>query len=415
MTTTTQPLTAELAARVPVTGPTPQRCFQTGLAHRPDVTVTAAAVPDVVATLEIAARYGVPVTVHTTGHGLREPAGGGILLDLGRLRRVEVDAATRTARIDAGATWADVVTAAAPHGLRPPSGSAPSVGVAGYLFGGGLGLAARSDGWAVDHVHAFEVVDAGGTLRSVSGGERFARLRGTGPEPGEVVTAVVLGLLPGAPFTGGGLVRVLGAADEPADPAPLQAWADWTADLPDDVTSGLSLVPYPDLSFLPPHLRGRRVLRIGVTVTGPEERADALLAPLRAAVAWDDDTVAPLDPAGTARVYDEPDVPHAYLGDGLLVDGLDPAGLDRVATRTGPMAVTGIRHLGGATGRAPAVPDTVRGRDAAYLVGALTPFGADTVPAADAWAEVDGILGGFTVRANAQGSHPAFRFGPTRG
>ena len=33
----------------------------------------------------------------------------------------------------------------------------------------------------------------------------------------------------------------------------------------DAVTSGVSVVPYPDLPFLPPHLRGRRVLRVGVT------------------------------------------------------------------------------------------------------------------------------------------------------
>ncbi|HIF13621.1 MAG TPA: hypothetical protein EYQ82_11610 [Dehalococcoidia bacterium] len=35
---------------------------------------------------------------------------------------------------------------------------------------------------------------------------------------------------------------------------------------------------------------------------------------------------------------------------------------------TGPMVVTGIRHLGGAAGRAPAVADTVRGRDAAFAL-----------------------------------------------
>ncbi|WP_249266185.1 MULTISPECIES: hypothetical protein [unclassified Pseudonocardia] len=109
-------------------------------------------------------------------------------------------------------------------------------------------------------------------------------------------------------------------------------------------------------------------------------------------------------------MYAEPEFPHVYLGDCVLVDGLDPAGLDRVATRTGPMAVTGIRHLGGAAGRAPRVPDSVRGRDAAYLVNALAPFGDGAVDPATARTEVIRLLHPFTARST--GTHPAFRFGP---
>lgn len=238
-------------------------------------------------------------------------------------------------------------------------------------------------------------------------------MRGTGPADGEVVTAVTVGLLPAGPLTGGGLERVLGPADEPADDAgALHAWHEWTRDLPDEVTSGLSVVPYPDLPFLPAPLRGKRVLRIAVVVCGDTARADALLAPLRAALGptGTADTVGPLDPAGFARVYAEPEVPHAYLGDDLLVDDLGGAALDGVAARVGPMVVTGIRHLGGAAGRTPSVPDTVHGRDAGYLVGALAPFDPGAGDAPTARAEVDDVLSGFTARAT--GRHPSFRFGP---
>lgn len=393
----------------------PIRSFQTGIAHRPAIVVPVTGPDDVAAAQARARREGLAVTVHATGHGLRLPCDGGLLIDTAPMATVTVDPAGRTVRAGAGAGWAEVVAAAARHGLRPPNGSAPSVGVAGYLFGGGLGLTARSDGWAADHVRAVELVDAEGAPRVVTAASdpgRFARLRGTGPDEGDVVTAVTVGLLPVTGFTGGHLVRVLGPADEPGDPAPLHAWAEWTADLPADVTPAVGVVPYPDLPFLPAHLRGRRVLQVSVAGTGGVERTDELLAPLRSAVSWDDDTVGPLDPLEFARVHAEPESPHAYLGDGLLVDGLDPAGLGRVAARTGPMVVTGIRQLGGAAGRAPAVADTVRGRDAAYLVGALAPFGDDTVPANRAWAEVDAVLGGFT--GHALGSYPAFRFGPGR-
>ncbi|WP_224388300.1 FAD-binding oxidoreductase [Pseudonocardia sp. ICBG1293] len=394
---------------------TSTRSFQTGVAHRPSVVVAARDADDVVAALARAGRDDLRVTVHSTGHGLRRPCTDGLLLDTAPMARVTVDPRSRTARAGAGATWGDVVAAAAPHGLRPPHGSAPSVGVAGYLFGGGLGLTVRADGWAADHVRAIELARATGTVRvcAESDPRCFARLRGTGPDDGDVVTAVHLGLLPSAGLVGGGLVRVLGPADSPGDPAPLYAWADWSARLPDDVSSGVSVVGYPDLPFLPAHLRGRRVLRVGVVGTGGTGRTDTLLAPLRAAVAWDDDTVGPLDPRDSARVYAEPEVPHAYLGDDVLVDGLDRAGLARVVSRTGPMVVTGIRHLGGAAGRPPAVADTVRGRDAAYCVNALAPFG-DDVTAASAWSVVDDVLDGFSGRATTEGTHPSFRYGPPR-
>ncbi|MEJ8280678.1 FAD-binding oxidoreductase [Pseudonocardia spirodelae] len=399
---------------------TTTRSFQTGLVHAPTVVIAATGPGDVAAALALARRDGLEVTVHSTGHGLCRPCRGGLLLDTAAMDAVAVDPRTATVRAGAGATWADVTAAAAPHGLRPPSGSAPSVGVVGYLAGGGLGLTARTDGWAADHVRAVELVDGGGPRRVTAGSDpaAFARLRGTGPEPGEVVTAVEVGLLPAAGLVGGGLVRVLGPSDAPGDPAALHAWAAWTADLPGAVTSGVSVVPYPDAPFLPAHLRGRRVLRVGVVSTAGAG-TDALLAPLRAAVAWDDDTVGPLDPRDTARVYAEPDFPHAYLGDDVLVGSLDPAGLDAVAARTGPMAVTGIRHLGGAAGRAPAVADTVRGRDAAFLVNVLAPFDGDgdgdgTVGADRAWAAVDGLLDGFAGRAAAGAGHPSFRYGPPR-
>ncbi len=48
--------------------------------------------------------------------------------------------------------WAAVVAAAAEHGLAPVIGSSVTVGVVGYLLGGGLGPLARSHGFSSDHV-----------------------------------------------------------------------------------------------------------------------------------------------------------------------------------------------------------------------------------------------------------------------
>jgi len=66
-----------------------------------------------------------------------------------------------------GAVWSDVIDAVAPHGLTAMHGSAPSVGVIGYLAGGGLGFYGRAHGLACNHVLAFDVVTADGCTRHV--------------------------------------------------------------------------------------------------------------------------------------------------------------------------------------------------------------------------------------------------------
>ncbi|RZT86307.1 FAD binding domain-containing protein [Pseudonocardia sediminis] len=391
--------------------------FQLGVRHRPGAVVAARTADDVRTAARVVAEQDLPVTVQHTGHGTRVPADGGILLLTAGMDTIDIDAAERTARIGAGAVWGDVTAAADAVDLMAPSGSSPGVGAIGYTFGGGLGLTGRTDGWAVDHVRAFEIVDRVGDLREVTTDtdpDRFARLRGTGPAAGEVVTAMTIGLLPAGPLTGGALVFDLGPIDEPGDAAPLHTYRAWTADLPDAVTSGMSVVTYPDWDVLPPHLRGRRIARIAVTVRGDAATADALLAPLRAATRPAEDTVGPLRPVESSRVYAEPEMPHAYTGENLLLDDLAPAGLDAVAALDGPMTVVGIRHLGGALGRPAAVADTVSGRDAAYLVGALSPLDAEqaVTDPASAVAAVDPSRALRPFGPAAVGTIRTFGYGP---
>ena len=71
----------------------------------------------------------------------------------------------RIARVGAGVLWEDVVDAAAPHGLvRRCTAPRPTVGVAGYSLGGGMGWLARSHGLQTNSVTAIELVTADGEL-----------------------------------------------------------------------------------------------------------------------------------------------------------------------------------------------------------------------------------------------------------
>jgi hypothetical protein len=84
-------------------------------------------------------------------------------------------------------------------------GSAPAVGVAGYLLGGGLNPLARTYGFSADHIQAVEVVtpaDGSLTVTAESHPDLFWALRGGKGGLG-VVTAGTIGLLPLTEVYGG--------------------------------------------------------------------------------------------------------------------------------------------------------------------------------------------------------------------
>src|SRR3954471_20235776 len=109
----------------------------------PALVVEAYGAADVRAAVVAAREYGLPFAVQGTGHGTHVACDGGVLVRTGAMATVLVDPDRRVAHVGAGARWADVLAAAAPFGLAPLSGSDPSVGVAGYTLGGGLGWLAR--------------------------------------------------------------------------------------------------------------------------------------------------------------------------------------------------------------------------------------------------------------------------------
>jgi hypothetical protein len=101
-------------------------------------TVYAATPADVRGAVLEARRRGLRVAVRATGHGtIAEPSPDTLLIDTSGMRSVLVDPDRRTARVNPGTTWGDVIEAAAPFGLAPVSGTDATVGVTGFTFGGG--------------------------------------------------------------------------------------------------------------------------------------------------------------------------------------------------------------------------------------------------------------------------------------
>ncbi|MFE5401285.1 FAD-binding oxidoreductase [Streptomyces sp. NPDC056580] len=382
------------------------RCggFQTAYRHRPRVLVRAAVAEDVTAAVEYAAERDLPVAVQATGHGLSVATDGGVLIGTAGLNRVSVDAAARTARIGAGARFAAVIDAAARHGLAPLNGSAPGVGAAGYVLGGGLGLLARQFGYAADHVRSIDLVTADARPRRVtadSDPELFWALRGAGANFG-AVTGMEIGLVRVSRLYGGELVFDLART-----PGLLAGYLGWTGTLPEELTSSVSLIAYPDLPFFPAALRGRFAAHVRVAYTGDSRAGERLLAPLRALGPRLTDTVAEMPYTECGAIYDDPPQPHAYQGDNVLLRAFPAHLAEEVTELVGPGAavpcVLDVRHLGGALGRPAEVPNAVGHRSARYLLRVLTPLmGAGPGEARAATAKVLGTLASESVGGRFQ-------------
>lgn len=349
--------------------------FQTGLEQRPDLVVGAADTGDVQAAVRFAAAHGMAVRVQATGHNIPAPTRGGLLINTRRMDGVRVDPDARTVRAQAGARWEHVIAAAAPHGLAPLNGSAPHSGVVGYTLGGGLGLMARTFGYTADHVRAIDLVTADGELHHVTAErepELFWALRG-GRDGFGVVTGLEVGLVPVSRLYGGSL-HFDGALTAEA----LAAYRDWTAGLPDELTSSLMAIVYPDIPQLPEPMRGRHVLQVRIAYVGDAAEGERLVEPLRAIGPRLVEELGDMPYTESPSIHSDPTDPHAYTGTNVLLSGLDD-NLEAVAgvfEGGGPGAefftVVQLQHLGGALARPPRDGNAVGHRDARYSLSVLS-------------------------------------------
>ncbi len=350
--------------------------FQTAARHRPDVVVGASGAEDVRIAVEFAGANGLPVGVQGTGHALLSVASeGGVLINTRRMDGLRVDAEARTAWIEAGVKWGKVIEAAAPHGLAPLSGSSPDVGAVAYTLGGGLGLLSRQYGYAADHVRSIEVAAADAELRRVtadSDPDLFWALRG-GRDNFGVVVGMEVELFPVARLYGGGLYFDGEMAAEVLD-----AYRRWTATMPDEMSSSVAMIPYPDVPELPEPLRGRHVVHIRIAYTGDAEAGEKLVAPLREVGPRLIDKLEEMPYAESGSIYNEPAEPHSYSSDNAMLREFDASSARAILDLSGPdapvMCIVQLRHLGGALSRPPAVPNAVGHRDARYLLGILSPL-----------------------------------------
>jgi FAD/FMN-containing dehydrogenase len=351
----------------------------------PAAVVLATSAADVAAVTRFAAERGFRVAVQATGHGAVGIGDDTILVLTAGLRGCVIDVAERTARVGAGLTWQQVIDAAVPQGLAPLCGSAPGVGVVGYLTGGGIGPLVRTVGLSSDYVRAFELVTGSGEVLWVTPEEHaelFWGVRGGKAMLG-VVTTIEFELLPIDEFYGGAIY--FDAADAATV---LHAWRSWGQGLPESVNTSIAIQQLPPLPGVPEPLAGRMTVAVRYVALGDAAEGERLLAPMRAVAAPVLDTVALLPYAAIGAVHADPVDPMPINEDHALLRELTPEAADAVLAAAGPEAgspqvIVELRLLGGAMAREPRHDSAFCHRNAAYalaVIGALAPPVAEVVP-----------------------------------
>ncbi len=354
---------------------TARQAWNLAVDQQPEAVALPESVAEVVAAVELARSRGWRIAPQGTGHGAAAmgPLEGTLLLKTERMRGVRIDPKARLARVEAGASWQEVVDAAARHGLAALAGSSPDVGVVGYTLGGGLGWLGRKHGLAANSVLAADLVTGDGRSLRVdrdSDPDLFWALRGGGGSFA-IVTALELRLVPLAGVYAG----ILWWSIE-RDADVLHAWRKLTAaELPDTLTTVGRLLRLPPLPQVPEPIRGRSFVVVEAIHAGEPAEAESLLAPLHA-LEPEMNTMRPMSLGELGHLHMDPEQPVPAVGDGMLLSELPAEAVDEVVRVAGaasdsPLLSVEIRHLGGELGRAHPDNGVLASLDAAYALYAV--------------------------------------------
>jgi FAD/FMN-containing dehydrogenase len=338
----------------------------------PAVIARATSTADVVAALAFARRAALPLAVRGGGHSVAgySTIDDGIVLDLGPMRRVDVDPVARRARVQAGATWGDVDAATQEHGLATTGGRMTTTGVAGFTLGSGSGWLERLHGLAADNLDSAEVVTAAGRVLTASEDEHpdlFWGLRGGGGNFG-IVTEFEFRLHPVGPVVYGGLVL------HPRERAPevCRFFRDFMATAPREVGAGIVLFHAPPAPFVPAELQGRPAVAVFAAYWGSVDAGERVLAPLCEFGAPPVSLLQPMPYVEFQALTDAGNPPgrRNYWRSELLPEFPDDA-IDALiacaATATSPSSVVVMGPTGGAVADVPDAATALSGRSASWL------------------------------------------------
>jgi len=142
------------------------------IATQPDAVVQPKSNDELLALLDLAMKYGIPLTPRgsgTAGYGGAVPTRGGIVVDFSRMNRIlDINKDNSTTTVEPGVIWNDLEIKLRSHGLalRLYPSSAISSTVAGLLAnGGGVGIGSFEYGYLKNNIVEAEVLTTKGLRR----------------------------------------------------------------------------------------------------------------------------------------------------------------------------------------------------------------------------------------------------------
>lgn len=139
---------------------------------QPGFVVLVSSAADVALALGFARKHNLRFTVRGGGHSA---AGyclnqGGMVIDVSNLKARSLDARRGILRAQTGNTWRELYQYLQQSGTGyiPVGGGCPTVGIPGFMFGGGISFVSRSYGLSIDSLIAIDIVTPDGELRRLS-------------------------------------------------------------------------------------------------------------------------------------------------------------------------------------------------------------------------------------------------------
>jgi FAD/FMN-containing dehydrogenase len=249
----------------------------------PDLVVHPVNPQDIQVTLSFASSNHLPLAVRCGGHSYAgySTCEGGLVLDMSGFRTIAIAGDKSHARVGGGMLCGAVEIETAKAGVAAVMGQCPSVGVGGFLLGGGVGPLMSKYGLGCDNVLAAELVLADGRQVKASPKENpdlYWAIRGGGGNFG-IVTEFDVALHPVSKVFAGNITL------ESADPREfLQAFQEFVPTAPEELT----LIAL--MSKEPGH---KPQIEIQACYVGEQGGGEKALAPLRRHPGVVRDTVQP--------------------------------------------------------------------------------------------------------------------------
>src|ERR1700722_9439993 len=260
------------------------------VARSPGLIARCVDVSDVQNAVRAGSEQGVLTAVRCGGHSLAgfSTCDGGLVIDLSRMRQVEVDPEARRARIAGGCLLGSVDTATQKAGLVFPSGVVSHTGASGLILGGGTGWLTRRFGLSCDNVEGFTLVTADSSVVRANAKENpdlFWALRGGGGNFG-VVTEFEVKLHPLKSV-------VFGSALCRSDDVQrvLRHWREFMPEAPDELKWSFAFCLASHDARVPVDLRGQPVVSESVIWIGNPAEGHS----------WVDRALAVGDPAAVTK------------------------------------------------------------------------------------------------------------------